>query len=969
MVSALAAGLLVWALAEQADPAYSLAWLLTVGASLTLRLGIWFMYKLRPSTVHAHGQPRWLTAYRLAFALHGLAWGAAPWLPTVLVDPALQLLLLLLLGGLAVGALTLASHDLWAGLWFALPATLPLAWVLLLQREALMAVTVVGLIVVSSLMLVLVRATLREQCVNLNLIKTRLAEQESVRSARQSEHQLRQIFDHAGQGICFYDAALRLQAWNDLALLHNGLAASDVQAGISLREVLVILGKHGLFGDVDVETESDRRLAAIVTGGVSVIHHHHADGRLVEARRVPLPQGGLVIFYTDITERQAAQAKLADEQRMRALMQETTSQGFWTIDNSLRTTDANPAMCRMLGVTQAQMLGRLIYDFVDEANAEVFRYHVRLRAQGQAEGYEITLRRADGSEVHCFNNATAVFDAQGRKRGALGLFSDISQQKQTELLLRQTGEQLAQKSRILEHTLDSLDQGVLSIDAEGHCTAWNRRYLELLQIPQSLMQGQPRVDLIGRYQLESGLFGPDLTLLDMPAREVLSQQLAGQADLRPLRYLRRRTDGRLLAVESHVAADAAMVRTYTDVTDAHAAESALIAARDEAERANRAKSDFLSRMSHELRTPMNAVLGFGQLLAADTVEPLSAGQAERVRALLRGGQHLLTLIDDVLDISRIEAGTLPLSLQPVDMMALVQDAVDLMQPSARQAGMQLSLREQMAAGGCLALADATRLRQVVLNLLSNALKFNRPGGEVQVSCGASSGIVWCEVNDQGVGIALDQQPKLFQAFERLNMNGAIEGSGIGLALSRSLMSLMRGEIGLRSVPNDGCTFWLRLPCAKTAVLSDKILGAPAESQRAQLAGRRQEVLYIEDNEVNQVLMAGMLAHRPLINLRMAADGSSGLAMAAQRAPQLVLLDIQLPDIGGFEVLRRLQLLSGMTGVPVLAVSANAMPSDLRQARDAGFAGYLTKPLDFGGLLAMVDQQLAAVRDALPTRAD
>ena len=843
LASALAAGLLVWALAEQAGPLHLWWWLPAVGAAVALRLGIWSVQRQRLSTVDENGQTRWLTAYRVAIVLHGLVWGAAAGLPTTLADPALQLLLLLVVGGLAIGALAQTSHDLSAGLSFALPAMLPLALALLMQRGALPAVTLVGMVMMALLILLLVRAAQRTQRATRDLIAIRQAEQQSLRSARLSEYRLRQIFDHAGQGICIYDQELRVSAWNELMLVHNGVKAGDVHVGMSLREALVKLGDYGLFGEVDIEAEADRRLAAIVDGGPSIVHHHHADGRLVQARRVPLAEGGLVIFYTDITEQQAALAKLADEQRMRALVQEATEQGFWSIDNDLLTSDANPAMCRMLGLTQEQMLGRSIYDFVDEANAEIFRQHVRLRAQGRAEGYEITLRRADGSQVHCFNNATPVFDAQGHKRGALGLFSDISQQKRTELLLRQTGKQLAQKSRLLEHTLDSLDQGVLSVDACGRCTAWNQRFLELMQIPQWLMHGLPTLAAVVRYQVEHGHFGPGQVLLDAPARERLEQALAGAAIRTPTRYLRRRTDGRLLEMVSHIATDAAMVRTYTDVTDAHAAEAALIAARDEAVRANRAKSDFLSRMSHELRTPMNAVLGFGQLLAADTVEPLSPGQAERVQALLRGGQHLLTLIDDILDISRIEAGTLQLNLQPVDMLTLVRDTVNLMQPSARQTGMELTLHAQVDAGDCLALADTTRLRQVVLNLLSNALKFNRPGGEVQVSCGARNGIVWCEVSDQGKGIAKDQQPKLFQAFERLNMNGAVEGSGIGLALSRSLMTLMRGEIGVRSAPGEGSVFWLHLPSVKLAAANAKATGEPAANQPELTSGGQHDVLH------------------------------------------------------------------------------------------------------------------------------
>ena len=528
----------------------------------------------------------------------------------------------------------------------------------------------------------------------------------------------------------------------------------------------------------------------------------------------------------------ATLAAQADSQRILALLMEHTEQGFWFIDNALNTTDANPSMCRMLGLSRQAMLGRNIYSFVDSDNAAIFDYRTQQRLLGVSESYEITLQRADGGLVRCWNNATPIFDAQGRKAGAVGMFSDIGQLK--------------------------------------------------------------------------------------------------------------------------------------------AGEAALVAAKDEAERANRAKSDFLSRMSHELRTPLNAVLGFAQLLESDAEDPLSLLQHARVLELLRGGRHLLALINEVLDLSRIEAGALHLQLVPVSLGGLVGECLRMIHPMAEERGITLHVLPPRGAaeeGSDAVLADPTRLKQVLLNLLSNAVKYNRDGGRVQLSWRAAEagGAVRIEVLDSGPGLSPPQQERLFQAFERLDAEGsAIEGAGIGLALSKWLVNLMRGEIGVDSAPGCGSTFWVQLESAAAVQTATADVPAtdpapPAHAGppvvRDTSAGQMQTVLYVEDNPVNQLLMQGMLARRPDTRLVTAANGPDGLALAERSPPDLVLLDIQLPGMDGYEVLRRLRQNPATRGIPVVAVSANAMPDDLAQAHEAGFDDYVTKPLDLPVLLAALDKAL------------
>ncbi|GCL61708.1 PAS-domain containing protein [Pseudaquabacterium pictum] len=959
------AGLLLWTAQGQIPLPRLLAWLAALAGVLLGRVLLAAAQRraqapadVADAAVPLADQPRWLRRYRLSAAAHGLVWGLAAWLPVSLADPTLQSSLVFVMVGLVIAALTLTMFDQPAALLFAGPSLVLLLARLGSSSAPLAPTSALALVMGVLLLAILTLAGRRAERERRHLALAQRAGRASAQHVRDTQALLQQVFDHAGLGISVFDRDKRLRAWNDQVADLAGLPPAMLQPGVTLDTCVRHLADHGAFGPDSGAEGMAQRLHVLGAATPGVLRRRRPDGRLVEVRRNPLPDGGLVLFHVDITEREATRRAADEQQRMLALVLERTEQGFWYIDNDLRTTDANPAMCRMLGLERSQLLGRSIYEFVDAENRAVFDRGVALRAAGQAGGYEIALTRADGRLVHCFNNATPVFDAAGRKTGALGLFSDISAQRAAAEQVRQASAALAQKSRVLALTLDSLVQGVLNVDPEGRCTAWNRRFLELLRVPADLMDRRPQLVEVLAWQRSQDEFGAQFERMDDGGRFSVTSALRGMPVTSGHRYRRTRPDGTVLDVASYFADDGSLVRTFTDVTASVAAEQALIAARDEAEAANRAKSEFLSRMSHELRTPLNAILGFAQLLLADRDEPPGAGQRQRLDALVRGGQHLLALINDVLDVARIEGGNLQLTLQPVSLACLVPDALALVQPMAQDRGVVLAAPEGLQPGGPAVVADATRLRQVLLNLLSNAIKFNREGGEVRlrVIALAESGCVRLEVADQGAGIAPEQVPRLFQAFERLDMDGAVEGTGIGLALSRSLVALMHGTIGVDSTPGQGSVFWLQLPaCSLLAGAPDSplpALPAPAHASRAR------SVLYIEDNDVNQLLMEGMLAHRPGISLRLADLPETGLAMAVAEPPDLVLLDIQLPGIDGFEVLRRLRRHPGLVQVPVVAVSANAMPDDLAQARDAGFADYLTKPVDMARLLALVDRLLA-----------
>jgi signal transduction histidine kinase/CheY-like chemotaxis protein len=382
-------------------------------------------------------------------------------------------------------------------------------------------------------------------------------------------------------------------------------------------------------------------------------------------------------------------------------------------------------------------------------------------------------------------------------------------------------------------------------------------------------------------------------------------------------------------------------------------------AREAAEAANRSKSEFLSRMSHELRTPLNAVLGFAQLLESDDLTP---DQRESVRQILHGGRHLLGLINEVLDITRIEAGSFQLSPEPVSVGEVVDEVIELTAPLAVAA--RVDLGSDHGHDDRFVVADRQRLKQILLNLVGNAVKYNRTGGTVSVSCRqAADGKVRINVHDTGSGIAAEQVPLLFTPFERLGAERTgIEGSGVGLALSRRLAEAMGGTVDVETTLGHGSTFWVELPLANEptgllprAELDDVPPQVPTE------AGERRTILYIEDNLPNLRLVEQIFVRRSDIELLSAAEGTLGLELAARHQPALVLLDLHLPDMTGDEVLRRLRADPQTAEIPVVIISADATEGQIKRLLDQGATAYLTKPLDVAKLRALVDDLTTVAR--------
>ena len=384
--------------------------------------------------------------------------------------------------------------------------------------------------------------------------------------------------------------------------------------------------------------------------------------------------------------------------------------------------------------------------------------------------------------------------------------------------------------------------------------------------------------------------------------------------------------------------------------------------REAAVQANRAKSELLSRVSHELRTPMNAVLGFTQLMLARVAEDDVAARRMQLQQVLVAGEHLLAMINDVLDLAAVESGRLQVRREPVPLAALTQGALELLEPLRQNHG---GPQRRVGPLQATPLADPTRLRQVLLNLLSNAIKYNRRGGWIEVSaCTEGDAEVRIDVRDGGIGLSDSQRQQLFQPFNRLGQEGQVaEGTGIGLAIAKALVEHMGGRLEVQSEAGVGSCFSVLLPAttggARHAVPAD----APAPVDASVAAARsalRGTVLYIEDNPVNALLVKEMLRGAPGLTLLEAVDGASGLVLAQQHRPDLLLVDMQLPDMDGFEVLRRLRLAPDTAGLRCVALSANAMPEDIERAREAGFEAYWTKPLELASFLSSLQAALAGL---------
>jgi PAS domain S-box-containing protein len=618
------------------------------------------------------------------------------------------------------------------------------------------------------------------------------------------------------------------------------------------------------------------------------------------------------------------------------------------ITNARREIEwVNGAYTRLTGWSLEEIRGRSPASFLQGPAtdpATVQRIDEAVKIGEGIEYAELLYYRKDGTPYWVSVNIQPIRDGDGAITHFVSIEHDITERKRAERRLRNSERRLAEAQRLAQI-------GNWELDLRSNVLLWSEEVFRIFEIDSRQFKAtyEAFLDRIHpedreavnaaywnavhsreRYEIEHRLLFPDGRIKWVIER--------GKTD-----YSEKGTPLRSRG-------------TVQDVTQRKAAE---VARREKelAERASLAKSQFLSQMSHELRTPLNAVLGFAQILLGDRKEPLSTTQRSRVGRIQDAGGHLLALINDLLDLSRIEAGGLALSIEPIDVDGVLQEAITLVQAKADERG--ITLRRTVSREAVRVAADRTRLRQVLVNLLSNAIKYNRERGAVKVETNlADDGVATVCVTDTGIGISSDRIARLFIPFERLGQeSGPIEGTGIGLALAKAIVERMGGALTVRSEVGVGSTFCVQLASAAPVHRDEPRMIAAADPEIDEQAAAG-TVLYIEDNPINVAVLQALLEQRPNVRFLTADNGATGIALAAAERPDIVLIDMQLPDLDGYAVHARLREQASTAAIPCIALSANAFPEHVSQARSAGFLDYWTKPIDAAVVLGQIDKLLA-----------
>jgi PAS domain S-box-containing protein len=762
-----------------------------------------------------------------------------------------------------------------------------------------------------------------------------------------TSEQLRMAVEVGGIAIFRHDLKARLIGMNDQGYALLGLAPRA--GGLTQHEWRSLVHPDDL---ARVRASAEQSLRGERAPDLQA-RYRRADGTwrtLLMRRMVERAGDGEALAFVgvalDITEQSESARKALELARRLDMTTSAAGVAVWAFRPASGEMEWNEQMWALSGLPRhgAPLLPEAwVAKAVHPADRERVLAEARewLRERRPAFETELRVLHPDGS-VHWLVNRSR------RERGAdgtslFGIMLDVTERHRARHALRSADERAALAAR-------AVGIGTWERDERTGEARWDEQMF--------LLRGlEPRAsapDAVGRI----GMVHPDDVATVQRSHE---RAVGGEAV--SYQYRVRWPDGTLhwLAARAMPLHDAGgqlerLIGVNWDITEARNAEDAR-RERELARRESQAKSQFLARMSHELRTPLNAVLGFTQLLLGDESMPSRRARLEHIRT---GGEHLLALINEVLDLSSLEAGQVKLDIAPVPLAEVAREALAMVERLAREREVALDIEPPEGS----VLADRTRLRQVLINLLSNAIKYNRRGGRASLrGCredGASGYTI--RIADTGRGLGPEQVAHLFEPFNRLGAEReGIEGSGIGLVIVKVLLERMGGSIEVSSRRGEGsvCELWLPGSAAAADTITAATRTAAPPAPRPAAPSARGRLLYIEDNPVNALLVAELVAQRPGLVLECASDGTSGVARAVSERPDLVLIDMQLPDMEGHEVLKRLRARRETASIPCIALSANAMTEDIERALAAGFADYWTKPIDLGGFLAGIDALFGA----------
>jgi len=654
------------------------------------------------------------------------------------------------------------------------------------------------------------------------------------------------------------------------------------------------------------------------------------------------------VFVQDITERKQAQ-----EKQLRAVL-EASAEAMLLVDSEGTIIFANSVSAQTFGYPVAELAGLNVDALVPlhlRAGHGQLRTEFMRNPQSRpmAASRQLSAVRKDGSEFPVEIGLSCI--QMNNRAVVIASIDDITRRKKDEQELQTSEERW-------KFALEGGGEGVWDWNIETGEVFLSPRCKEILGIAEDVGEGQLN-------DWESTIHPEDLP----GVMENLQAHIDGKTDAHVVEHRVQLEDGswKWLLTRGKVVSRAAngkalrMIGTQDDITERKQLELSLQKAKQAAESANRAKSEFLSNMSHELRTPLNAILGFSELMKSDADEPLTPSHQEYTGEIYKAGKHLLRIISDIIDLTRIETGKLEVSLEPIELAQLVRDCNALLLPVASRYKVIL-----MAPGNIppslRVIADHTRLKQVLVNLMTNAMKYNRKNGTVQVVMepAEEEGHVRIAVKDTGMGISKENQAHLFQSFNRLGFESSgIEGTGIGLALTKRLVELIGGKIGMESKEGIGSTFWVSLPldaASKTVAMVSKSEAAASVPSHTPVKKR---VLYIEDNPSNRMLMEAIMKRFTYIEFTTAPNAEIGLSLMESMQPDLLLLDINLPGMSGYQALAQLKQSKHTRGIPVIAMTANAFKTDIEHGKKSGFSGYLTKPVSIHALQDVLDKHLKA----------